>query len=121
MSIDKSSHSVRAMFSDIAGRYDLLNHLLSGNQDRRWRRRGIRLLSPRRDELILDLCCGTGDLALECARQQPNCRLIGLDFAIPMLEIATQKSATKARPIPFVGGDALHLPFEDETFNAAMV
>ncbi|HEX2238592.1 MAG TPA: class I SAM-dependent methyltransferase, partial [Gammaproteobacteria bacterium] len=91
MEIDKSGHSVRAMFSAIAGRYDLLNHLLSANQDRRWRRRAIRLLLPRKGERILDLCCGTGDLAIECLRQQPGCKVIGADFAVPMLHIAKRK------------------------------
>ena len=117
MEIDKSGHSVRAMFSAIAGRYDLLNHLLSANQDKHWRRRAIRLLSPRRGQCILDLCCGTGDLAIECMRQQPHCRVIGADFAIPMLEIAQNKS----KDTNFLAGDALHLPFTDETFDAVMV
>jgi len=118
--LDKSGRRVRAMFSDIAGRYDLLNHLLSGNQDKRWRRRAIRLLTPRRGERILDLCCGTGDLAIECRRQQPNCQIIGADFAIPMLHIAREKATEVQLPF-WLAGDALQLPFPDGTFDAAMV
>lgn len=95
--IDKSSSRVRAMFSDIAGRYDTLNHLLSGNQDKRWRRRAIRLLSPRRGERVLDLCCGTGDLALQCRTSQPGCEVVGADFALPMLELAHEKSGASTR------------------------
>lgn len=115
--LDKSRGSVRAMFSDIAGRYDFLNHLLSANQDKRWRRRAIRLLSPTREDRVLDLCCGTGDLALECARQQPQCHVIGADFALPMLRIARRKN----NQIPFLAGDALRLPFADATFDASIV
>ncbi|HVF10233.1 MAG TPA: bifunctional demethylmenaquinone methyltransferase/2-methoxy-6-polyprenyl-1,4-benzoquinol methylase UbiE [Abditibacteriaceae bacterium] len=117
MEIDKSGHSVREMFSAIAGRYDLLNHLLSANQDKRWRRRAIRLLSPRRGECILDLCCGTGDLAIECARRQPHCHIVGADFAVPMLQIAQSKTQNSK----FLAADALRLPFADETFDVVMV
>jgi demethylmenaquinone methyltransferase/2-methoxy-6-polyprenyl-1,4-benzoquinol methylase len=121
--IDKSGQSVRAMFSAIAGRYDLLNHLLSANQDKRWRRRAVRLLTPRRGECILDLCCGTGDLAFECARRQPACRVIGADFAVPMLHIADRKTNPQSaiHNPQFTAGDALRLPFGNQTFDAVMV
>jgi demethylmenaquinone methyltransferase/2-methoxy-6-polyprenyl-1,4-benzoquinol methylase len=115
--LDKSHGNVRAMFSDIADRYDFLNHLLSANQDKRWRQRAIALLSPRKEDRVLDLCCGTGDLAFECACQQPQCHIIGADFALPMLHIARRKNDQ----IPFLAGDALHLPFADATFEASMV
>lgn len=120
-SIDKSSEKVRTMFSQIAGRYDFLNHLLSANQDHRWRRRAIRLLTPRAGERILDLCCGTGDLALECLRQQARCTVIASDFALPMLRHGQEKTAErKTRPV-FLAGDALQLPFKDDSFDAVMV
>lgn len=114
-SLDKSGTSVRAMFSDIAGRYDFLNHLLSANRDRRWRRRAIKLLNPKPRHRVLDLCCGTGDFAIECALQQSQCEIIGADFAQPMLQIATVKSA-----LPFAAADALRLPFRDEAFDAVI-
>ena len=119
--LDKSSQSVQAMFSAIAGRYDLLNHLLSANQDVRWRRRAVRLLGPKRDEQILDLCCGTGDLSFEILRRQPRCRVTGADFAQPMLEIARSKVLGRKAKIEFVWADALNLPFEAASFNAVTV
>ena len=114
-SLDKSGASVRAMFSDIAGRYDFLNHLLSANRDRRWRRRAIKLLNPKAEHRVLDLCCGTGDLAIECYRQQPRAEIIGADFAQPMLQIASGKS-----PLPFTAADALRLPFRDAAFDSVI-
>ncbi|MDF2441355.1 MAG: demethylmenaquinone methyltransferase / 2-methoxy-6-polyprenyl,4-benzoquinol methylase [Abditibacteriota bacterium] len=119
-SVDKSSGAVRAMFGDIAGRYDYLNHLLSANQDRRWRRRAIRLLSPRANDYVLDLCCGTGDLAFECLQQQPACRVVGADFAVPMLSLAQQKRHNRDQST-FIAGDALRLPFASATFDKVMV
>ena len=125
--IDKSSGAVRAMFGDISGCYDRLNHLLSANQDRRWRRRAIQLLGPRADDRILDLCCGTGDLAFECLRQQPRCHVLGADFAVPMLRLAQDKAPfTLLTPhssllTSWLAGDALRLPFADATFDKVMV
>lgn len=110
------------MFGAIAHRYDLLNHLLSANQDVRWRKRGVRWLHPRRTEKFLDLCCGTGDLAFEILKQQPQCEVIGADFALPMLEIAKQKSKTRSQQsVDFVQADALNLNFDDATFDAVTV
>ena len=128
-SLDKSSARVRAMFSAIAGRYDLLNHLLSANQDVRWRRRAVRLLTPRAGERILDLCCGTGDLAFEILRRQARCHITGADFAEPMLEIAKSKvqspkskgSKSPSPQIEFMWADALNLPFADASFDAVTV
>ena len=114
---------VRRMFSDIAGRYDLLNHLLSGNLDRLWRRRTalafdqiLRLPHAR----VLDTCCGTGDLAIALERRathscSPGAAIIGSDFAHPMLVRAAQKSA--AVKIRYVEADALDLPFADGSFD----
>jgi demethylmenaquinone methyltransferase/2-methoxy-6-polyprenyl-1,4-benzoquinol methylase len=110
------------MFGDIAHRYDFLNHLLSGNQDVRWRRRAVRLLGARRDWQVLDLCCGTGDLSFEILRQQPHCKIISADFALPMLQLAQQKKAKlNAQNATIVNADALSLPFADEAFDAASV
>ena len=110
------------MFAGIAGRYDLLNHLLSGNVDRKWRRSVAEALRPSLlpGARVLDVACGTGDLALtlgdECAAE-----VVGLDFCRPMLEIAKRKAEGRARRVPFVEGDALRLPFADETFDAVTI
>lgn len=113
---------VRAMFAGIAGRYDLLNHLLSGNVDKRWRRRVARELKPSMNEgaLVLDVACGTGDLALTLD-EEGAARIVGVDFCRPMLEIARSKAATASVTIPFVEGDALRLPFAAESFDAVTI
>lgn len=113
--LDKSASAVSQMFSEIAPTYDLLNHLLSAGQDIRWRRRAIARLCPRAGERVLDLCCGTGDSTREITRQQPNCEVVGVDFALPMLEVARTKT------LPSLAcADALHLPFGDNAFDATM-
>jgi demethylmenaquinone methyltransferase/2-methoxy-6-polyprenyl-1,4-benzoquinol methylase len=110
------------MFSGIAGRYDLLNHLLSGNIDKRWRRVAVRALESSLVEgaRVLDVACGTGDLSLVLA-EAGAVRVVGLDFCRPMLEIARRKAEADSRSIPFVEGDALRLPFADETFDIATI
>ena len=110
------------MFAGIAARYDLLNHLLSGNVDRRWRRLVAEKLRPAldADSTVLDVACGTGDLALVIA-EACGARVVGVDFCRPMLDIAARKSSEMSRTIPFVEGDALRLPFADEKFDAATI
>ena len=110
------------MFAGIAGRYDLLNHLLSGNVDKRWRRRVARSLESSLvgEARVLDVACGTGDLSLVLA-DAGRARVVGLDFCRPMLEIARRKAEEGSRAIPFVEGDALRLPFADETFDAVTI
>ncbi|HKP36175.1 MAG TPA: bifunctional demethylmenaquinone methyltransferase/2-methoxy-6-polyprenyl-1,4-benzoquinol methylase UbiE [Pyrinomonadaceae bacterium] len=109
---------VREMFARIAPRYDLLNHLLSGNIDKRWRRKTIRKLSPLipPKSRVLDVACGTGDLSIEIF-EDTGAEVVGLDFCRPMLELARQKT----QRIDFVEGDALGLPFADQTFDAVTI
>jgi demethylmenaquinone methyltransferase / 2-methoxy-6-polyprenyl-1,4-benzoquinol methylase len=117
-----ASRRVREMFTRIAPRYDLLNHLLSGQMDKRWRARAARELQPILDRdgaHVLDLCCGTGDLAFSLARNA-KARIIGADFSHSMLVRAREKAAAEANgkaPIPFFEADALHLPFADGSFD----
>jgi len=113
---------VREMFGAIAGRYDLLNHLLSAGIDRRWRKAcaaevGKRL--DRRNPRILDVGCGTGDLAM--AFPGPA-RVAGCDFCGPMLEIGRNKikDAGRSGQISFLAADALMLPFTDNCFDAVV-
>lgn len=113
---------VRAMFAGIAARYDLLNHLLSGNTDRRWRRLVVETLRPAlgAGTRTLDVACGTGDLALTLAATGTT-RVVGLDFCRPMLELAARKAATNERALPFIEGDALRLPFAGATFDVLTI
>jgi demethylmenaquinone methyltransferase/2-methoxy-6-polyprenyl-1,4-benzoquinol methylase len=111
---------VRRMFTAIAPRYDLLNHLLSLNVDRRWRRRAVARLGWERvpEGAYLDLCAGTLDLGDTLARAPGfRGRVVGSDFVIPMLRLGRRKTA-RVRP---VGADALALPFPDACFDGAMV
>lgn len=110
------------MFGGIAGRYDLLNHLLSGNVDKGWRRLVARRLRPSLVEgaHVLDVACGTGDLAL-ALDASGAASVVGLDFCRPMLEIARRKAVGGRRRVPFVEGDALRLPFADESFDVVTI
>ena len=118
----RKASAVREMFGAIAPRYDLLNHLLSGGTDRRWRRvcadevrKRLRPASCR----ILDLGCGTGDLSMNFAAPA---RVTGCDFSWPMLRIGSNKvsMAGKAGQITFLAADALALPFPDSRFDAVV-
>jgi len=114
---------VREMFAGIASRYDLLNHLLSGHVDKRWRRLVARKLRENINATgarILDVACGTGDLSLTLS-ESIGARVVGTDFCHPMLEIAARKTANRERDIPFVEGDALRLPFLDCSFEAVTI
>jgi demethylmenaquinone methyltransferase/2-methoxy-6-polyprenyl-1,4-benzoquinol methylase len=111
---------VREMFSGIAKRYDLLNHLLSGNVDKRWRRivaERVREKLSSSNARVLDVACGTGDLSLTLF-EITGARVVGTDFCRPMLEIAARKSSS---PIPWIEGDALELPFRDGSFEAVTI
>lgn len=114
---------VREMFAAIAGRYDLLNHLLSGHIDKRWRRLVARKLRERvgaPGARILDVACGTADLSLALF-ETTGARVVGTDFCRPMLEIAARKTANHGSDIPFIEGDALRLPFRDCSFEAVTI
>ncbi|MGH7700247.1 MAG: ubiquinone/menaquinone biosynthesis methyltransferase [Gemmatimonadales bacterium] len=117
---DAKRRYVRAMFTALAPRYDLLNHLLSLNIDRRWRRQAVWRLGweARPDGTYLDLCAGTLDLAATLAREPAfRGRVVGADFVIPML----RRGRAKAERLAPVGADALALPFPDARFDGAMV
>lgn len=123
------------MFADISPRYDLLNHVLSLNVDRRWRRLVVRRLELQPDSEVLDVCTGTGDLALELAaelgagkasestaRTQPTGRVVGTDFTPEMVRLAE----AKRRRLPhsrtaFAVADTLALPFGDGSFDVVTV
>jgi demethylmenaquinone methyltransferase/2-methoxy-6-polyprenyl-1,4-benzoquinol methylase len=113
------------MFAGIAPRYDLLNHLLSASLDRYWRRVAVQAVQrfiPHPSAHCLDLCSGTGDLALELQRRA-GLNVIASDFCHPMLKRAALKIAAAgvAASVRNVEADALSLPFSDETFDAVTI
>ena len=119
---DEKAAAVRRMFSSIAPRYDLLNHLLSANVDRLWRRRAVDRLAWERTPggVFLDNCAGTLDLAVELAgRGGFQGRVVGSDFTYAMLERGTPK--LERLPIEPACADALTLPFADGAFDGATV
>jgi demethylmenaquinone methyltransferase/2-methoxy-6-polyprenyl-1,4-benzoquinol methylase len=120
--VDKRGDRIRDMFAAIAPRYDLLNRLLSLRIDQRWRRSAVSLLPPDGGGLpVLDVCTGTGDLALLYARRHPDVRVVGVDFCPPMLARAKDKSSKSGSHVEFLDGDALSLPFEHAAFQIVMV
>jgi demethylmenaquinone methyltransferase/2-methoxy-6-polyprenyl-1,4-benzoquinol methylase len=119
---DKTPDRIAGMFDAIAPRYDLLNHVLSAGIDKRWRARAMRSLALTGSETLLDVCTGTGDVALE-GRRQGAARVLGVDFAGAMLSIGLQKvkAAGESRRIALVRGDAMRLPVPDASVDAASV
>ncbi|TWT87417.1 UbiE/COQ5 methyltransferase [Pseudobythopirellula maris] len=127
--VDKSTERVRQMFGEIAPRYDLLNHLLSMNIDKLWRRFTVRKVAPQFDgpaggKPILDLCTGTGDLALAYDRAaKGKLPITAADFCPEMLEIGRKKgSKSDANDrVTWIEADAERLPFEDNTYQIVSV
>ncbi|HKY21944.1 MAG TPA: bifunctional demethylmenaquinone methyltransferase/2-methoxy-6-polyprenyl-1,4-benzoquinol methylase UbiE [Vicinamibacterales bacterium] len=122
----KESARISGMFDAIAGRYDLLNHLLSVGLDKQWRKRAVTALQLTGRETVLDLCTGTADLALAAmSAAQPARRVIGIDFSAAMLQIGKDK-VRRAGPIGPAGvvlirGDATHIPLNDATVDAVTI
>src|SRR6185369_15900184 len=117
-SAEEHARRVREMFARISPRYDLLNHVLSANIDKRWRRRVVKrvqsLMPP--NARVLDVGCGTGDLSIELF-DKTAADVVGIDFCNPMLQLARQK----APQLRFIEGDALQLPFPDASFDMMTV
>lgn len=114
---ERDPRAVQVMFDRIARRYDVLNTVLSGGSDARWRRRTARRAALEQDGMALDVACGSGRLALELRRRAPRGLVVGLDFSAGMLRVAAE-----AAPGPlYVRGDGLRLPFADATFDAVTV
>jgi demethylmenaquinone methyltransferase/2-methoxy-6-polyprenyl-1,4-benzoquinol methylase len=112
---------VRAMFAEIAPRYDFLNHVLSFNIDKRWRRFVVRKVADclkRPGAVALDLCCGTADLSIELGSLAPT---VGVDFCHPMLKLGIEKARRNSLPIELIEGDALRVPFADSRFDVVSV
>jgi demethylmenaquinone methyltransferase/2-methoxy-6-polyprenyl-1,4-benzoquinol methylase len=122
--LDKREARIRRMFGAIAPRYDLLNHLLSMNIDRSWRRRATRLVPPEGEDPILDVCTGTGDLALAYDRRAgARLPIVGADFCHEMLVRAVAKAQRReaSERVRFLEADAQRLPFPDGHFQIVAV
>ena len=122
--VSKAPDRIARMFDAIAGRYDLLNHLLSAGIDRRWRKRAVRALALTGTERVLDLCTGTGDLAMAAATAQPGAaRIVGVDFAGAMLGVGRGKLRTAGldRRIALVRADATRVPLRDAAVEAVTI
>jgi demethylmenaquinone methyltransferase/2-methoxy-6-polyprenyl-1,4-benzoquinol methylase len=122
--IDKSGERVQRMFGEIAPHYDRMNHLLSLNVDTYWRRSTVRKLRPQPGDAILDICTGTGDLAIAFQRAtRGQAEIVGTDFCGEMLEIGRQKQARYGigPELSFALADAQQLPFDDNRFAIVSV
>ena len=112
---------VRAMFSRLAWRYDLINDLMSLGMHRRWKRETVELaLAGGGKKRVLDLCCGSGDLCFLAERRGAG-SVIGADFTLPMLAVARRRAAAGTRRSRFVQADALALPFADGSFDVVTI
>jgi demethylmenaquinone methyltransferase/2-methoxy-6-polyprenyl-1,4-benzoquinol methylase len=117
------ARAVREMFSGIAKKYDFLNHFLSVNTDKRWRRlvsKKLKDVLDREDALVLDVACGTGDLSVEL-QTAGKAKVVGTDFCRPMLEIAFDKNGKNHTAIPYIEADGMNLSFADNTFDAVTI
>jgi len=122
--LSKSPQRIAGMFDAIAGRYDVLNHLLSAGIDTRWRKRAIASLQLRGTERLLDLCTGTGDLAIAAVRAQPGAaRVVGVDFAAAMLRVGRDKLIRRRLDprVALVRGDATRIPAGDRSVDAITI
>jgi demethylmenaquinone methyltransferase/2-methoxy-6-polyprenyl-1,4-benzoquinol methylase len=113
----KGAARISTMFDRIAPTYDVLNHVLSGNIDTRWRKHTAKLLAFTGSEQVLDVCCGTGDLAVAMLEGGAG-SVTATDFAPAMVDLAKQKAGDR---IAFSVADTTRVPFEDESFDVATV
>jgi demethylmenaquinone methyltransferase/2-methoxy-6-polyprenyl-1,4-benzoquinol methylase len=113
---------VRGMFDRIAGVYDLMNSAMTAGLHHEWRQRAVDRARVGPGSDALDICCGTGDLALELRRRiGPDGRVVGSDFSEQMLDLARRKSGDQGLPVEFGWADALDLPYGDASFDAVTV
>jgi demethylmenaquinone methyltransferase/2-methoxy-6-polyprenyl-1,4-benzoquinol methylase len=122
-STDKTPSRIADMFDSIAPRYDLLNHVLSAGLDRRWRTTAVAALELPPAARVLDLCTGTGDLAIAAVRGGTGVSVLGVDFAGEMLRLGLQKIRREGltRSVHLIRGDAARIPLVDGSCDAAMI
>lgn len=119
----KAPAKIAGMFDEIAGRYDLLNHVLSGGQDLYWRWRAVRRLRLTGREHVLDLCTGTCDVARTMVKRRLARRVLGIDFSAEMLKVGKRKLRAEGQHglIPLVRGDAMQLPAASASMDAVTI
>lgn len=119
---EERKHYVKTMFNSIAHRYDFLNHFLSAGVDIYWRKKAISKLDVYAEDTVLDLACGTGDLAVETVKQK-KCRVVGTDIAYKMLVYGNEKLQKKklAKQITLINGDGESLPFSPASFQGVTI
>jgi demethylmenaquinone methyltransferase / 2-methoxy-6-polyprenyl-1,4-benzoquinol methylase len=119
---EEFASQVRGMFDRIAGVYDVMNSAMTAGLHHQWRQRAVDRAGVGPGSDALDVCCGTGDLALELRRRiGPDGRVAGCDFSEPMLELARRKSGEQGLPVEFGWADALDLPYRDGSFDAVTI
>jgi len=121
ISDDRKINAVKEIFSTITGKYDFLNHFLSLGRDIFWRRFAVRKMRFFRTHRLLDVATGSADMAIEASRLYPNIQVFGVDFVKEMLDLARKKIGGKkiSARVWVLRGNALHLPFHANTFDAA--
>ena len=117
---DKAT-SVRTMFESIAGRYDLLNRVLSAGNDQRWRREATQVALAGGAKHVLDVATGTADLAIMIKREAPHVQVTGVDFAEPMLRLGREKARSHGLDITLEHGDGMNLPYADASFDTVTI
>jgi demethylmenaquinone methyltransferase / 2-methoxy-6-polyprenyl-1,4-benzoquinol methylase len=119
---EQFADDVRGMFDRIAGVYDVMNSAMTAGLHHQWRQRAVDRAEVGPGSDALDICCGTGDLALELRRRiGPDGRVVGSDFSEAMLELARRKSGDQGLPVEFGWADALELPYGDRSFDAVTI
>ncbi len=118
--IDDKPSRVNSMFTSIARAYDFNNHLHSLWLDQMWRRRAVKIANLTRDDDVLDVACGTGDLAMAFQRGGAK-SVLGIDFTLAMLDIAVTKANKTQLPIEYRQGDAMNLQLEDQSFDVVSI
>jgi demethylmenaquinone methyltransferase/2-methoxy-6-polyprenyl-1,4-benzoquinol methylase len=119
---EEFASEVRGMFDRISGVYDLMNSAMTAGLHHEWRQRAVDRAEVGPGSDALDICCGTGDLALELRRRiGPDGRVVGSDFSEPMLDLARRKSGEESLPVEFGWADALDLPYGDASFDAVTI